>query len=154
MAYSTGTVAKLVNVNRETIRNWVSEFGEYMSDDATPPKGEYKRFTEDDVRICAYIAKSRDLGILKEEIHKGLKNGERAEPTEEIRTITARKNPEYAALRRQIQTTKELLDQARQETAQRDAVIVHLEKQLTDAHEKIDKLNQQIGGLKNRLGNE
>ena len=84
MAYSTGTVAKLLNVSRETVRQWVLEFGDHMSEDANPPAGQYRKFSEDDVRICAYIAKARDIGTDTEQIHADLRAGSRAEPNTDV----------------------------------------------------------------------
>ena len=146
-AYSTGTIAKLLGVSRETVRQWVLEFGDHMSDGANPPPGQYRKFSEDDVRICAYIAKARDIGQDTEQIHADLRSGSRAEPSADVKTITARKSPEYSALKRQIEAIEQQLLDARQETAKRDAQIELLERQLAESRQEIKQLNREIGRL-------
>lgn len=48
-------VARLFDVDRDTIKKWCHEFSDYLSSAATPPKGQTRVFDESDVRVLALI---------------------------------------------------------------------------------------------------
>lgn len=74
--YHTSALAKDFDVNPMTVRNWAVKFADHLSDDANPPKGDTRAFTEDDAKILALVSQ-----LIKhknhEEIHARLRNGER-----------------------------------------------------------------------------
>ena len=77
MEYSTKHVELLYGVSHETVRRWTDEFSEYLSHNANPGKGRHRNFDDDDMRVLALIADYKKRGVLFEEIHAALKNGQR-----------------------------------------------------------------------------
>ena len=148
MAYTTGTVAKICGVSREAVRKWVDEFGQYMSESATPPKGEVRDFDDDDVRICALIAEYRNKGFNTDSIHAALKNGDRVEPDMSIQASTpGLSQAKLAALERSVTALRGQIEALEKE---RDAAVTErdlLERQLSQARQEIKMLNREIGRL-------
>lgn len=156
MGYSTGGVAKLFNVSRETVRQWALEFGDYMSPGATPAKGAYRQFDDDDVRIMALISQSKQVGLSYEDIHAALKSGQRAEPTADLGAIqTSSVNAsQVAALHNEITRLKEYIASNQQAFDKQAGQVELLERQLKDARDQINQLNREIGRLEGKLGDE
>jgi DNA-binding transcriptional MerR regulator len=74
-------VADYLGVSDTTIRvNWTSEFGDYLSDYAKPPKGQERRFTPEDVAVLYTVAAMRQRGEDYGAVHSVLSTGERLEP--------------------------------------------------------------------------
>ena len=148
MAYTTGTVAKICGVSREAVRKWVDEFGQYMSESATPPKGEVRDFNDDDVRICALIAEYRNKGFNTDSIHAALKSGERVEPDLSIQATTPGvSQAKLASLERAVTGLKQQIATLEKE---RDTALTErdlLERQLSEARQEIKQLNREIGRL-------
>ena len=55
MNFTVAEVAKIMNVNGKTIKDWSFHFAEYLSSTANPRKGTQRFFTIDDIRVFAYI---------------------------------------------------------------------------------------------------
>jgi transposase len=51
--------AKFVGVGRDSVKQWATEFAEYLSLTANPGKGKERKFMESDVRVLAVIAHRR-----------------------------------------------------------------------------------------------
>ena len=78
--YTTKHAQKLYEVKSDqTIRNWVKEFEEFFSVDATPGKGVDLQFTEKDMSVLDLIARMRADRRPAEEIHVTLKAGQRGD---------------------------------------------------------------------------
>ena len=56
MNLTIATVAKIMNVNGKTIKDWSYHFAEYLSAKANPPKGRKRFYVLDDIRVFAYVA--------------------------------------------------------------------------------------------------
>jgi regulator of replication initiation timing len=81
--YTTKHAQKLFDVRSDqTIRNWIREFQEFFSFDATPGKGIDFQLTEDDMRVLDLIASMRADRRPADEIHATLKAGQRGKPPE------------------------------------------------------------------------
>lgn len=77
--FTTSQVAKRFGVADQTVKNWASEFADYLSPTATPQKGLKRSFTADDVAILALVhgmvGRGRDTGAA----HAALQAGQRGE---------------------------------------------------------------------------
>lgn len=155
--YTTGTVAKLLGVSRETIRKWsnADKFGGFMSAGATPAENINRQFNDDDVRIFAYIHKSKQIGLSEDEIAAGLETGQRADLDEDIKTIVpASDRKQLSILQRQITEMKQSLLDAQAQHVKDETRIEFLEQHLTEAREEIKRLNREIGRLEARIDDE
>lgn len=141
MAYSTGNVADLIGVSRETVRQWTIEYGKHMSDAATPKEGAYRRYNDDDVRIFAYIVKSRSLGLDTDEVHKALSQGARADLDPDTSSITSKAtNNQITALKTQIDILRKQLSETQQQQSEQVGRIKQLESDLKSAQTRIEEL--------------
>ncbi|WP_157098056.1 hypothetical protein [Niabella ginsenosidivorans] len=55
MKYGVLETARLLEVDRDTIKKWAYIFSNYLSSEANPEKGKPRRFTINDVRVFAYV---------------------------------------------------------------------------------------------------
>ena len=67
MDLKIGETAREIEVTSATIRNWVKEFGEFLSPSATSQRR--KRFTPSDIDTLKNIKKLRNDGFTYSEIH-------------------------------------------------------------------------------------
>lgn len=81
--YTTKHAQKLFEVKSDqTIRNWIKEFEEFFSVEATPGKGVDLQLTEEDMCVLDLISSMRSDRRSSDEIHATLKSGERGKPPE------------------------------------------------------------------------
>jgi hypothetical protein len=55
MIFGVSEAARLLGVDRDTIKKWAYVFGEYLSSVAKPGKGKVRQFSIDDMRVFAYV---------------------------------------------------------------------------------------------------
>jgi len=78
--YTTKHAQKLFDVKSDqTIRNWIREFQEFFSVEATPGKGIDLQLSEEDMRILDLIASMRAERQPSEQIYATLKSGQRGD---------------------------------------------------------------------------
>jgi chromosome segregation ATPase len=81
--YTTKHAQKLFEVKSDqTIRNWIKEFQEFFSVDATPGKGVDLQLTREDMQVLDLIASMRGDRRPAEDIHATLKSGQRGNAPE------------------------------------------------------------------------
>lgn len=79
--YTTKQVCDFLGISNTTLRAaWVPEFAAYLSDHATPPKGQERRFTAEDVAVLYTVSALRERAVEFPDIHTKLAAGERIEP--------------------------------------------------------------------------
>lgn len=79
--FTTKQVSDYLKVSDTTVRTgWSGEFADYLSEYATPGKGQERRFTPEDVGILYTVSVMRQQGVDFPDIHKALAAGERIEP--------------------------------------------------------------------------
>lgn len=95
MTYSVKQLADYLNVSNTTIRtSWSGEFADHLSENTRPPKGQERRFTEDDFSVLQTVAILRNQGIDYADIHDQLNQGIRLEPEEgKMRPNSAENEP-------------------------------------------------------------
>jgi hypothetical protein len=55
MKYGVSETARLLGVDRDTIKKWAFIFSNYLSSGANPGKEKFRQFTIEDIRIFAYV---------------------------------------------------------------------------------------------------
>jgi hypothetical protein len=76
LIYSVSEVAKLLELDKETIKKMTFLFANYLSISATPEKGKPKTYTIDDLCTLSFIAYYWEDKPDVESINNGLNNGE------------------------------------------------------------------------------
>ena len=76
MMRTIGDVSRLVGVDRDTIKGWLHEFSEHLSDSTRPASGRVKLFTEADTLTLALISDYWEDSPDLENIHAMLNSGE------------------------------------------------------------------------------
>lgn len=77
--YTIGTAAVLVGkpgaaLPVTTIRNWTREYARHLSDDANPPAGTERRFSERDVAVLRLVHEWRSERMSSTDIHARLQD--------------------------------------------------------------------------------
>jgi len=73
-----GQAAKEMGLPKSTVRGWVADFNDYLSDNAKPEKGQVKRLDTDDMAVLWSVHLWRSQHTSKPDIHERLATGERA----------------------------------------------------------------------------
>lgn len=55
LEFGVSELARVFEINRDTVKNWALLFSEYLSPQANPKKEAIRKFTIEDVRVLAYI---------------------------------------------------------------------------------------------------
>jgi len=74
--YTVKQVADFLGISTPALRNWGKEYGDYLSDLATPPKGQTRRYTEDDLLVLNTIAVLKQQGKEPSRIQHDLRVGD------------------------------------------------------------------------------
>lgn len=153
MQHEPSEVLDMLQVSRETLRDWVTRCRDYLSPAANPPRegrrGRKRLYSDEDLRVLALVAAMRATASSWDEILASLAAGQRA-PVEAIPKRPPRNQASLLALQ-QLQTQVTLLE-AQLEALQRELIrregqIELLERQLADARAQIDALNRELGRL-------
>jgi DNA-binding transcriptional MerR regulator len=78
-----GEAARRFGVSPQTVRGWCDTFKEFLSPSATPPMGETRILTLEDLEALALVAKMRQSLSATDSIKAALAAGERVEIEEE-----------------------------------------------------------------------
>ena len=84
---TVSTLVELFGISKHTARTWAREFAPYLSAGAAPPRGERRRFSEDDLTVFALVAYLRGQNASYADIHDALAAGDRMnvpQPTREL----------------------------------------------------------------------
>lgn len=157
----TGELEKLFGVSATTIRNWISEFENHLSEQARKVGTKQRTFTEDDILTLATIAKLSADGLGYTDIHERLQAGERVEHPQvanygvDVRMVPA------AAVEQIIDSTETRieLERARAESDQLSIALEQTLQRLSEveareqnALQKIEALQNLIADLRERVG--
>lgn len=71
--------AKIIGVGCDSVKQWATEFAEYLSLTANPGKGKERQFTESDLRVLAVIAEQFEFDGEADDIHYALNSGHQYE---------------------------------------------------------------------------
>lgn len=155
-------IKELFDVSHQTVRRWCDEFEQYLSSNATPPAGEMRLFTEEDLKVLALVAQVKNTGGTYEDAHMRLRAGERGEipdepPTEQQKQVVMSQlaiqnkqlRGEIESLTRERDAAHEAVKELREETIRLQTRLEEAEKRITELKEEgRDDLLMEIGRLK------
>lgn len=78
--YSVLQAARASGVSSSTIRNWSSEFSEFLSPGANPAPGATREFSDDDLKVFSTVRVMRGQLVETVAIVEALREGQRFEP--------------------------------------------------------------------------
>ncbi|MBL8152754.1 MAG: MerR family transcriptional regulator [Anaerolineae bacterium] len=158
--YSSRHVATIFGVALETVRNWADEFERHLSPTATPGKGKHRMYSSDDLRVFALIAEQKKQGMVYDDIHGSLDNGQRGNPPpmypDEVQALVIgekeqRLSIEVEYLQRSMIQLQRQLDEARSELKAAEAAKeekIRLEVKLESEQQRTNEREQRIAELK------
>lgn len=73
--YTTKQAADLTGSSRQSIRVYSNVYKRFFSSEGAPPPGQSRKFTQDDIKLIAYIAATTELGLLHSQVIERLNAG-------------------------------------------------------------------------------
>lgn len=154
--FSPSQVAEMTGVSLAAIRNYGERFAGHFSPGATPPKGQPREFTAEDIRLIGFIRAKTGEGLSLDQVAQAIEAGEleefdqwQPEPIEA--EVPPRGQPQPAPLvpAAQVQALQALLEdyRRREETIQNRADVA-----AGEARERERGLQDQIAALQRELG--
>lgn len=173
MGLNSKQVADIFGFAESTVRNWSTEFAEYLSPTATPGNRKKRDFTPEDLAVFALVAEFKQNKATYEDIHLALKAGQRGNPPEisedQLKLIAAsegekRASLEIVSLQRHITDLTEMLRTARAEAAEARALaeknaslatqVDMLIRERDEAKARLDAAIAEAKELNRQLGRE
>lgn len=155
MTFQPSTAAKMIGASVASVRAYANRFGDFLSPSATPPPGQGRLFTEEDLKVLRFVKTSTDGGATLDEVRKRLQAGEvegfdwspdevaQVEAQEAAQTQTALAIPQvFAQFFTQLQEARRV---EALEARQREADLV---ARLLEAERKIGQLEGQLEAVK------
>ena len=138
---------EILGQSKETIRVWSVTFARFLSPSASPTtKGQHRLYDDSDLAVFLLVKEMRGRGITFDEITLSLANGERAlVPNDNTSALSQQE--QLTALQGLITDLKTALDESRGQNKL-------LERQLSEAQAKIDRLVGENAVLKAGKGGE
>jgi DNA-binding transcriptional MerR regulator len=139
--YRNSDVQALFGVSSETVRAWSEEFSEYLSPTATPGTGKHRVFSDEDLRVFAYISSARASGMDTDEIHAGLRSGQRGDvPTVlDTRSMEIGVNLQLSIARRQIDDLQQELEISRSRESELQHKLIRAETRLEETEKNTEQ---------------
>ena len=63
ITHTVTTVVDLFQTSGSSVRRWSGEFSRHLSSSANPGRGNERQFTDDDLRVFAYVKRRTDAGV-------------------------------------------------------------------------------------------
>lgn len=153
-------LARMLNVTPATIRRWSGEFGKFLSDAATPPKGETRLYSDTDAAALALVGEMRRAGADLDTICDALAAGELGQLPNDtqqddnntlalVTQITAR----AASLEGELKATMQERDYLRQQVETAQAAAQDAEKRAIVAETKLQAVSILQGAETPAAGN-
>ena len=145
--YTVKQASKALGISNTTLRQRGAEYAEFLSDQASPPKGQTRKYTDEDIDVLWTVAALKTQNKTDEEIAAALERGERSKPVEppgqqekkEKTTIPgddkALVTSEFAAALQSYETQLTKLQQKNDELHER---LLDAEKRATIAETKLE----------------
>lgn len=125
------------------MKNWTSEFADYLSQTATPPANRQRRFIDDDLEVLALVTEMKTAGATYEAIHAALAAGQRGDIPDSA--ITAEPPAMTLVLRQRITDLEVRLAQVLETNAEQGGQIKLLKEQLAEAQQTIRQMEREAG---------
>lgn len=158
--YTTKHAQKLYEVKSDqTIRNWIREFQEFFSVNATPGKGTDLQLNQEDMKVLDLIASMRTERRPSDEIYATLKSGQRGNLPEytpeeldllvsgdyekHLSTQVSELNNQIEQLTQENEELKAAVQPLRGKNIQLEAERADLKEQLERERERSERLAEQ-----------
>ena len=145
--YTTKDICEKFGVSRETVRQWTTQFTDYLSPTATPEKGRQRNYTEEDLSVLALVSNQKSTGSTSEEIAAALAAGQRATPPTEAQVVPM-SDSSLTTLRREVAQLRQEMDIIRTELLMIQGENRLLKTQLEDKEKRIEDLYIQLARFK------
>jgi DNA-binding transcriptional MerR regulator len=145
--YTTKDICDKFGVSRETVRQWTSQFGGYLSPTATPEKGRQRNYTDNDLGVFALVSNLKSTGSTSEEITAALSAGQRGEPPSEAQ-VASTSDSSLTTLRRDVAQVRQELDVIKTELLMTQGENRLLKQQLDEKEKRIENLYVQLARYK------
>lgn len=155
MTYQPSSAAKIIGASVASVRAYANRFGDFLSPTATPPPGQARLFTEEDLKVLRFVKSATDGGATLDEVATRLRAGEvegftwspeevaQVEAQEAAQAQTALVIPQiFSQFFTQLQEARQA---EAQEARQREADLV---ARLLEAERKIGQLEGQLEVIK------
>jgi DNA-binding transcriptional MerR regulator len=146
-----GEAARRFGVSPQTVRGWCDTFKEFLSPSATPPMGETRILTLEDLEALALVAKMRQALSATDSIKAALAAGERVEleeePGEEFYPPAPVLAAELARREGQLEELREERDYLRDRLAQEQAARLEALERAARAEAKLETSEAQESQL-------
>ena len=140
--YNSRQVAALFGVALETIRNWGSEFQDYLSPLANPGQGRHRKYNPEDLAVFALVRDLKEKGLSYNDVHTALRGGERGRPPElapnQVQAIVVSERERRLAI--EVQTLQATISQLQNRLAETEA-----------AQKEVEELRRKTVVLETRL---
>ena len=152
--YTTKHAQRLFSVKSDqTVRNWIKEFEEFFTVNATPGKGVDLQLSIEDMQILELISSMRADRRSSDEIHATLKSGQRGkEPElspEELDMLTGGDYEKY--LSTQVNEMNLRIDQLSRENEELKNALQPLREKNVQLETERSALRDQLNELKGQL---
>lgn len=104
MKYGVSEAARILSIDRETLKTWAYLFSDYLSLEANPGKGKARQFLIDDIRVFCYVSMCWEEEPDIENIKYGLNSNSHFEH-EPIDTFISAAIPLFRAMPENIDET-------------------------------------------------
>ena len=142
--YQNKHIQAMFNVSPASVRIWASDFSEFLSPSANPPAGQTRKFTDNDMRVFATIARLKDDNLtvdeIIEELNRGVLDAAPVQVPNELMDIAG--NSAVLLIIEKLDSFEERL------TALETGGDTRLQKQVSDKDSEIGNLREEIGKLK------
>jgi DNA repair exonuclease SbcCD ATPase subunit len=155
--YTTKHAQKLYDVKSDqTIRNWIKEFRDFFSIDATPGKGIDLILTEEDMRVLDLICEMRRNRRPPDEIYATLKSGQRGNlPPYTVEELDLWVKGDYEKhLSTQLNELNLKIDQLKQENEELRSALQPIRDKNIQLEAERGTMTQQVEDLKDQLERE
>ena len=133
-------LADQLGVAPNTIRNWTSVYGEYLTPGANPPQGQRRTLSDHDLRVFAYVTAMKDAGHEQDEI---------VERLDTMQNGGWNELPEVPGEWNAADDTISLVDAANR--AGSIAQLAVLQKELQYTHQELDVARGRVKDLETKL---
>jgi DNA-binding transcriptional MerR regulator len=150
--FKAGEVSKRIGVHGNTVRNWSSEYADFLTPEAVGSgSGSRRRFTDQDALVLATIADLRAKGFTREQVIAALQAGRLKDSLPNLPA------PEEEAARRDVALVpvaqlQRALDEVQRVRDELDRVIAERDRALERGDKVSAELNAHINELKAELG--
>ena len=147
ITHTVTTVVDLFQTSTSTVRRWSAEFSRHLSPYANPGKGNERQYTDDDLRVFAYVHRRTAAGIPVKQIDLELDTANLPTLAEFIRGVSAVPDDTLVMGLTGFVTSNQNTQRLISETLDRIADSVDVAVQLDALRREVDELRRRVVDL-------